>query len=406
MHWDTSAMGLEVDGALPDVETFDWSSLDLDGTFSAPGDYSDQIVEEPALQPLLGDTSNSGKKTAIHGTNDNGTVIAKSVVRKPQVRQKQDEKTTSSLERRRAQVRLAQRAYREREKGLVTSLRQDVDDLRARLLGMQSIADDWFRLISSMPTLSEETKQLVERLWKNESCHRLSLPSNIIGNNLAVNHDRRTRSTNQFKNSATYPTPFSLRLRIDTLKGAHRLISDPGTPCTILVDKFRNCIFVSTREEIKQRLEILINGSDDVPEPPRYTLSQPTNEHWLSESSIHNPKIDKPDNLREDDTYIDPSGVQKYLAGKGLALDQTSSYAEFSAKPSIMEGSSLSKRLTVFDELCQNQKVMVNINKLLRAIDNCMELELAARMVCRWTGPGILTSGIDEAVQSTLLAGG
>jgi hypothetical protein len=77
-------------------------------------------------------------------------------------------------QRRRAQVRQAQRAYRDREKALVARLQQDVDDLKDRLIGMESISNEWFGLITSIPNLSNKTKSSIYDLRKNAEQYRFS----------------------------------------------------------------------------------------------------------------------------------------------------------------------------------------------------------------------------------------
>jgi hypothetical protein len=231
---------------------------------------------------------------------------------------------------------------------------------------MQSIADNWFGLVSSFPALSEDTKRSVTRLRSSESCYRLSSPGAILGTNSKDSLDSRSLSADPVENSTGFATTFSLRLREDTLKGAYRLISDPETPCRILLDKFRHCIFVSTRAEIRKHLELLIRDSNSVLEHPRQTLEHPTDESWPTASTIVEPGTDVADKLQDGDRYVDPLGVHDYLADKGLAFDRASPYVEFSAKSSLVRGSSLSEGLTVFEEVCETQKIRIDLNELHR----------------------------------------
>ncbi len=81
------------------------------------------------------------------------------------------------LQRRRAQVRIAQRAYRNREKSLVSALRHDINDLQGKLIGMQNISDDWFELVTSVSSLSKDHKRRIQSLRRNEASFRLSASS-------------------------------------------------------------------------------------------------------------------------------------------------------------------------------------------------------------------------------------
>ncbi|KAF2674153.1 hypothetical protein BT63DRAFT_419463 [Microthyrium microscopicum] len=67
------------------------------------------------------------------------------------------------LQRRRAQVRVAQRAYRNREKATITTLRSDVIVLQKQLDEMKNIADNLSKLTSQLPNLPQEVRSNIQR---------------------------------------------------------------------------------------------------------------------------------------------------------------------------------------------------------------------------------------------------
>ncbi|KAJ9605833.1 hypothetical protein H2200_009682 [Cladophialophora chaetospira] len=392
-------------------------------------------------------TQADGNVSKVPSLNSTGRTRKRSKLRSSSTTDPSDE---SAIERRRTQVRLAQRAYRNREKNLVSSLQKDVDELKGHLRGMQTISDNCFEFVSSLPTLSSDHKRKLWSLRTSEASYRLPdsstsieaepetttrvspLGSRFPTDQVVVSHqlspssfadsspglvlDGRTikrssassrRDAPQnlspslrilFGSSQDVPyrqLDFSVRLRIDALKGAHRLIATSDTPYATLLDVFRHCIFVSTRQEIIARLEILIRESSGVDGLPRPALV-------ADKASEQFPPLIYPENVEGDDElggkadpYIDPDGIRHYLSAKGLNVDSMAAYAEFSP-PSKESDTQSQTRRTIFEEVCHSQKVRINITKLHR--------ELLSRMVCRWVGPGILASKIDEALQSTLLA--
>jgi hypothetical protein len=79
----------------------------------------------------------------------------------------------SHLQRRRTQVCLAQRAYRNRKEATVASLRKDDDDLKIRLLEMESIAHELFQISSSLSCVPEHAIHRVKILPKKQEHHLL-----------------------------------------------------------------------------------------------------------------------------------------------------------------------------------------------------------------------------------------
>lgn len=317
--------------------------------------------------------------------------------------------------RRRAQVRVAQRAYRNREKILIANLRKEVDDLKTRLTEMQKVSNSWFRLIRALPSLSDEDKHMIQELRTQEKLYQIISPETTTEteNPIAINEAcRKSSSTKRAVNAVgksadhlkapsfdaasamfsifdsadlnksqpdmrIFPNPglgvdeppliFSLRLRDHALKSAYRLIATLETPYTTLIERFRNCIFVSTREQIKNRLALLIREFPNT--PPDSPSSPHHGEHLLSEVSTLTQPIDIDDHdviPRKSLQYLDTTGVHKHLASKGLNVDPRSSVAEFSMGSPSSDSSGASNGATIFEEVRQRQRVRISVNKLLR----------------------------------------
>lgn len=323
------------------------------------------------------------------------------------------------IKRRRAQVRVAQRAYRNREKVLIANLRKEVDDLKTRLTEMQNISNDWFRLVRALPSLSEEDKHMIQELRAREKSSQIKSSETTETEESMVFHETSENSpstqralnvvgrspdrsealpfagaTSMFSifSSADLktsqpdirilPTPgvgvnepplaFSLRLRDHALKGAYRLIASPETPYTTLIERFRNCIFVSTRDQIKNRLALLIREFPNT--PPDSTSSPPPGEYQVCEVSTPRQPMDIDDHNaipKKSLQYLDTAGVHEYLASKGLNVDPKSPFAEFSMDSPKSDSRSASSSATIFEEIRQRQRIRINVNKLLRGNVKC-----------------------------------
>jgi hypothetical protein len=154
---------------------------------------------------------------------------------------------------------------------------------------------------------------------------------------------------------------FSFQLRHEALRGAYSLIATPETPYGVLCKVFRYCIFTSTRDEIKMHLDNLINRSTEVTQS--WNSATSAGSLWDGTSSLGNPSA-TPETFPTEtgETYFDPEGINDYLYNKGLVMDSASSYAEFSVKFNTSGDS----RITIFDEMCQKERVKVNVHKLFR----------------------------------------
>lgn len=218
-------------------------------------------------------------------------------------------------------MRLAQRAYRNRKETTVKSLRKDVEDLKARLHGMESIADELFEITLSVPYVPKDTFERIQTLQKRQGHYRLPIrmrsstlaqenmaisgmndtalksPSSvgsIIGTNRKIlsgelgnkqkgnqfshpNNDKKQASliideyrdpqvlqpslASSFSSVRIFNSSllnFSLWLRHAALKGAYTLAEKPETPYKDLFEVFRYCIFSCTRDEILRHLEVLL----------------------------------------------------------------------------------------------------------------------------------------------------
>ncbi|TAQ89733.1 hypothetical protein B7494_g1921 [Chlorociboria aeruginascens] len=225
--------------------------------------------------------------------------------------------------RKRAQVRSAQQAYRNHEKATIASLREDVDVLKTRLLGMGGILDEMIEMALSLPNLLDKTKDVTKILHikveqyrlhvdmqastretpkkvnlsqKNDTCDIIShlltatseaLSAESLSSSCLDNHNNDTefwlskaQPSRLFDIYPSIPTPqsrfgqpighvgdsikfsleFSLQLKHEALRAAYNLVKKSETPYYILCQKFRYCIFSSTRDEVSH-LEFLIHES-------------------------------------------------------------------------------------------------------------------------------------------------
>jgi hypothetical protein len=207
----------------------------------------------------------------------------------------------------------------------VASLRRDIDDLKTRLLGMESIADEIFGITFSLPYLPEDTISTVQTLWKKEENYRLPIhlrnaartgqatQENAVISTTKDNHAVISPSAPVIQTSLGFlsgklrdqsipqlspPSPidqhqhsfdifqdiqkpepifgpsvsvfgsfndsllkFSLRLRYEALRGAYNLAKKPDAPYKVLCEVFRYCIFSCTRDEIVRHLDFLMQES-------------------------------------------------------------------------------------------------------------------------------------------------
>jgi hypothetical protein len=203
----------------------------------------------------------------------------------------------------------------------VISLRKDVEDVKKRLHGMESIADELFELTCSAPYASKDTFARIQALRKKQVHYRLPIrmrsstqaeentamsimndalmsPSSSAGCILTTNRKFASGELGNNQNSAQFSHPnyykeqplsihgafqdphvlqpslassfspvgtfndsllkFSLWLRHAALKGAYSLAEKPETPYKVLFEVFRYCIFSCTRDEILRHLDGLI----------------------------------------------------------------------------------------------------------------------------------------------------
>ncbi|KAH8802555.1 hypothetical protein F5884DRAFT_802316 [Xylogone sp. PMI_703] len=183
---------------------------------------------------------------------------------------------------------------------------------------------------------------------------------------------------------------FSLRLRFEALKEAYNRIARQETSYKLLYKSFRYCLFSSTREQIKYRVQSSMH--ETLKQAHQYaSLSVRVNKETNIYSSRAN-HVDKITTLSEfDELYVNTDGVDKYLSEQGLNIRPGSSFIVFKPPPS--NGANVS---TLFDEICQKGGIEINVTKLIS--------ELLNRMVCLTVEPGIRPSDIDDAIQSTVLA--
>lgn len=392
--WDDSDNSVGQPTASFDLAAIKWHSLDFDGLISGFPGSTGQLPEAAFPQQNLPEGAN-GNHGTISGVTHRSVKSSAEKSRASRNCRDHDQSDQSALEvslplpfevagsheakpnlqRRRTQVRLAQRAYRNREKNLISTLQKDVDDLRSRLIGMQNVTDDWFRLMCSIPALSEETKRKAQSLRNREGSYRLSSTWTPV-KATSTKSDVPSALDNQgcFRPSQLdlrlLPDPairaddfsiaFWLRLRDDALKGAHHLIATPETPYNMLLDKFRYCIFVSTREQIKTRLEILIHNTCDF----SYQFSPCPVDNYTASSSpplLTPAVVDEEECRKQDAQYVDVVSIVEYLSERGLNVDPRSPYAEFSMSP---QKSFSPIGTTIFEESRQREKIRISVNKL------------------------------------------
>ena len=280
---------------------------------------------------------------------------------------------------------------------------------------MQTVADGWFGLIVSSPSLSEADKDRVRELRKNEASYRLSAsfssiekvpkpsspvqlhpdatnvnlqsigpgPSEAVSSaepvlvSSAENNKSLMLNTNADGNATRLPIDtrllqspnsnysqgrmsFPMRLWDTAMKAAYRMIAAPETSYEKLLGRFRDCLFVSTREEIKGHLALMLQMSAD----NANSYGQIREEQYTPPHMASCPKLvqgeDEEKRLGKVDQYLDPVGVQNYLADRGLIIDGRSPVAEFSATEKMAS----SGRTTIFDEIRRSQKITVNVNTL------------------------------------------
>lgn len=411
-----------VDYLIPDI---DWRSLE-----------SDQFGNEYTIPPTNlspASTQHSPESLTKISADRDLEPKASKPKRGRRIRDELEKDNETAADRRRAQVRLAQRAYRDRKEATVTSLQRENENLKKRLLGMESVSDQLLRLTYSLPNLPESARSTTQSLHKwllqyrpspekppavdatprNDipptssdtgavgpyisihtfTGHRMGSPSRGFQDIQVLPHmPQPQHSINQIpqisniwqnistptipttfspRNSIESPIPFPLRLRHEALKGAYELVSAPSTSYQHLCKVFRYCIFTCTRDEIRQHLNHLLTDSHYTPEFPSLEAE-------------------------ERDAYIDPEGVCRYLSEKGLAIDPGSPYAHVSNFSMPVATRETARVTTIFDEMQQREKIVISVHVLL--------CELLARMVCLVVGPGIQASKIDEAIRSTVIA--
>ncbi|KAK0100376.1 hypothetical protein ONS95_008330 [Cadophora gregata] len=359
--------------------------------------------------------------------------------------------TDSASDRRRAQVRLAQQAYRQRQEAAVTSLERQVSDLRARLKEVQATFDrfhdladsrdglrndpelskhlehtaEQIKLVIAMPSQSREG-EISARVSEDvrTSAHReslsgsepnaLSMPGSSGG---ASSPDTTSpkpnlwaspRTLNVSDESLSIELPFSTQLRNAALLNGYHLISNKSTPYPILCKGFRFCIFHSTRDDIARHIQELLEESNTsitegiTEESVRKSASHVLRKRTLSRSTKISEDAEpcttggagEPQTNLQDDSaeYVDSEAVQRYLVRKGIDI-QPGVGAVTLQMPSKLESDD---GKTLFRELFGDNSVTLSTSKHL--------YELVHRAVCLSFGPGIRPKDIDEAVRSTMLA--
>ncbi len=148
------------------------------------------------------------------------------------------------------------------------------------------------------------------------------------------------------------------------MRAAYRLIVASDTAYSTLLNVFRHCIFVTSRQEIRDRLEVLI-WDTPIALQTSYQPSTPDPASDQFPPLIYPADAeDEEEPQQNGDQYIDPDGIRVYLSDKGLDVDSESPYAEFSSQ--AVKASSSENCRTVFEEMCQSQRIRISISKLYR----------------------------------------
>ncbi|PVH82214.1 hypothetical protein DL98DRAFT_620170 [Cadophora sp. DSE1049] len=393
------------------------------------------------LPPYLMDASGIGvSKDSLEGTKTT------------QMKSKRGNRSTESAsDRRRAQVRLAQQAYRQRKEATVALLEQQVRDLRCSLEEVHGTFEnlrgflngrDCFRKDAELSNrLDYTTEQIrgaiakVSRNGKEEISTKIPAKSTAFTdlreplsgakpNTLAVavkagvpdslnatSTSANLRANPQILSSSEQKPnpdlPFSAQLRNAALRQGYNLISSKLTPCLLLCKGFRFCIFTSTRDAITRHMRDLLQasgahvteGASDeyvqaierpVPKPLAPSVSTKISE---DREPCTTGGAGEPNTHLQDDSaeYIDSEAVQRYLIGKGIDIQPGVDSATVQNPSSGREDEK-----TLFGELFGDRTVTLSTSKLL--------YELLQKAVCLSFGPGFRPKDIDEAIRSTMLA--
>ncbi|KAH8812558.1 hypothetical protein F5884DRAFT_750864 [Xylogone sp. PMI_703] len=445
LQWDSFPSPLYQSNENIDISGLEFPGLDL-------SEFIEVSTQELSTSTTSAPSSLDTELRSTHDSRHKG----QKTKRKGRPRSSLASGNESAIDRRRSQVRLAQQAYRHRKEERVASMKRDFDDLKKRLIGMERISDQLFE-IASLPSIPKSARDAVESLNKAVQQYRLppemrdtleSTPQKatfpttfaIMSNTSEVNFNsscvdssdaqlgdtqspaqssKAIRTTDNSPSNVSQNSPISLeslqlsiwhlaefaksslnfaaRLRYEALKGAYEQISEKETPYALLCRSFRYCIFSSTREQIKVHIYRLVHSSikmtDEAAQtfelakdiPSTRTLPLPAS-HELTEPGISDPG----------EPYISPEGVDQYLSEKGLMIDPNLPFAEFKVTPRVAG--------TLFEEMCRQEGIKINVSKLLYDLPANQLIELLKRMVCLVVGPGIRASEIDESLRLTILA--
>lgn len=178
--------------------------------------------------------------------------------------------------------------------------------------------------------------------------------------------------------------PFSARLRYEGLKRGYELLAEKHTPYSIICRVFRFCVFTSTRDQIVNHLETLLQSSGlstfevlRMRVPNGWSWDMDNEVEQLSPNNngfkINSTETALPDKLRSwtevtskitplpyDSifNYMDAQAVQEYLVSKGLVMNSKASSMALPQNLMNLEGG-------MFEDFLGRGGILLDVQRLL-----------------------------------------
>jgi hypothetical protein len=167
---------------------------------------------------------------------------------------------------------------------------------------------------------------------------------------------------------------FSSQLRHEAIKQGYRLLTSEKTAHTVLRRGFRFCIFNSTRQQITDHLQRLLEDSSkliygnnlkDVSSANLTRYNEPLS--WMDAPSSDDCCTGEPEsNIRDGVTdYVDSDTVVQYLLETGLSIEpgvSSVTVSDYSAFKSLKNGS-------LFEEIIGNRPLKIDTGMLIQGKD-------------------------------------
>ncbi|KAE9369035.1 hypothetical protein N431DRAFT_561304 [Stipitochalara longipes BDJ] len=441
-----------------------WSDLMSSPEALMGHSMSDMIAPTSANHPPIGETYgvSSEPPTLIDHQNE-----VKNQPMKRKGRPKLDsDNTLSAKERRRAQVRLAQHAYRQRKEGYAKSLQKENDDLKDRLSKVQISFGKLLAIITEA-NLPLQQLDIIQTLTREVEKNKL--PQVFSGENHQVKEDGHSKksftcstddlelssdilpateiesyapsrsselqgygrdsfhvpyltprllkepSFSPFDQIPSTSLPFGLRLRIEALKRGYQLITSSETSFAALRRAFHQHIFSETREGIIKRIYLHLSQSMKAIDA---TAAGNWNNNELSDS--FNPELFRitfpqtPDQRLSDRTARYSTAIEDPAIKGGVHTSTAEAYiySEDISRHLLQKGLDITTGFQVVSmfpgqgsRTSQAPSLFDEIiegRKLRLSVSKLLQ-ELLDRVTCLEFGPGFQQTEIDEALRLTII---